>query len=192
MTQEEIQALLPFLANDTLTGDERTEVQAAVAADPELQTELKALQAIRTTMQTEEAFSPGEMGLARLMRDVEDAPIAANAPTAPMKRPVLWQIAAAVLLAVVLGQGLMMRQSSDPAGYGLASGEAATLTVGFTANTTEAQMRALLIQAGVKIVSGPSELGLYQLATLDGTSEEAAIAVLAPSDLVETLEAADD
>ena len=71
MTRDEISALLPFLANGTLEGDERAEIEAALAEDAALQAELRALRAIRATMQAEESFSPGEMGLARLMRGVE-------------------------------------------------------------------------------------------------------------------------
>ena len=67
MTRDEIEALLPFLANDTLTGEERQSVEAAVNADPDLLAELAALRAIRQTMQSDMVQSPGDMGLARLM-----------------------------------------------------------------------------------------------------------------------------
>ncbi|MEL6204908.1 MAG: hypothetical protein AAFR47_06310 [Pseudomonadota bacterium] len=72
LTQNEIEALLPFLANGTLEGSERTAVEGAVAADPKLDLELSALRAVRERMRAEEIqHSPGTFGLARLMRDVE-------------------------------------------------------------------------------------------------------------------------
>ena len=40
MTRDEISALLPFLGNETLTGEERAEVEAAVAEDADLQAEI--------------------------------------------------------------------------------------------------------------------------------------------------------
>jgi len=187
MTRDDIHALLPFLANNTLTGDERTAVQSAVDSDAQLQNELATLKAIRTTMQAEKGFSPGEMGLARLMRDVDAAPVA-NAP----KRPWMWQAAAAVLLAVVLGQGLLMRQTGAPDGYRLAGGDAggdtAAFTVSFSPDVTEANLRALLMQAGVEIIGGPSALGLYQLAPLEGVLEQQASDILAASDFIDSIE----
>ncbi len=188
MIRDDIDALLPFLANDTLTGDERDQIQSAVAADPDLQAELAALKAIRTTMQTEEAFSPGEMGLARLMRAVE------TTPAAPVKRPWLWQAAAAVLLAVVLGQGLALMRTndpSDPGGYQLA-GDTPAFTIAFHADTTESQLRDLLLLAGVEIVHGPSALGLYQIAPLEGVTQAQAHATLAASELIESIETSDE
>ncbi|MEC8196124.1 MAG: hypothetical protein VX228_07375, partial [Pseudomonadota bacterium] len=86
MTRDEISALLPFLANDTLEGAERAEVEAAVAADAALQAELTALQAIRQQMQADQeaAYSPGEVGLARLMRLVEAEGTPVQAPAQVM------------------------------------------------------------------------------------------------------------
>ena len=184
MTRAEIEALLPFLANETLQGEERQTVEQAVAEDPDLQAELDALRAIRATMQAEETFSPGEVGLARLMRDVEiSAPAAANTNA----RPRIWQIAAAVLLAVVLAQGAFMMRSTDPGGFELAGGDAA-LTVAFQPATTEADLRQLLLDAGVEIVAGPSALGLYQLALIEGVTLDEARAALQSSSLIESLE----
>ena len=53
MTRDEIEALLVFLANDTLEGEERAAVEAAVAGDLALQAELEALKSIRSEMQAD-------------------------------------------------------------------------------------------------------------------------------------------
>ncbi len=103
-----LETLLPFYANGTLETDERAAVQAALAEDPDLRAELQALTAIRSTMQAEEVQSPGDFGLARLMRDVE----ADAAETSPQQtrnvvsitRLRVWQAAAMILLAVGLTQ----------------------------------------------------------------------------------------
>ncbi len=186
MTRDEISALLPFLANDTLEGTERAEVQDAVANDRELAAELDALRAIRATMQAEDAFSPGEMGLARLLRDVEAETSAANSN----RRPLVWQIAAAVLLAVVVGQTVYQFTDATSPGYQLAGADAAAFTVGFRTDVTEEALRSLLLQAGLEIVAGPSALGLYALAPLEGVTVDEARAALETSDLIETLQSA--
>ena len=194
MTRDEISALLPFLANGTLEGDERVEVEAALAGDAALQAELRALRAIRATMQAEESFSPGEMGLARLMRGVEaEAPVAAPAPAPAPSRPWLWQVAAAVLLAVVVGQAAwQFRGTPAPGGYELAGGGEAAFVIAVTPGASEEAFRDLLLQAGVTIVDGPSALGLYQLALTEGVTEEHARAILAASPLIDDLQSPED
>lgn len=201
MDRPEIEALLPFLANETLVGAERETVETAVAGDPQLAAELAALRAIRQQMQTEEMeASPGELGLARLMRDIdrEAAPIpvpeASNDTMVPVTRLRLWQVAAAALLAVGVGQAVLTTGGrddlvtepvaaapsmaaetlADDAGdFELAAGRAASpapaaFRVIFAPDTPEVEMRATLLDAGVEIVAGPSAIGFYDLALLDG------------------------
>ena len=194
MEREEIEALLPFLANDTLEGDERQAVEAAVADDATLAMELSALREIRKTMQAEEIGStPGEFGLARLMRDVDKDAQTSQAAPANVVRPRIWQIAAAVLMAVVVGQAVLLSGSGDTSGgYELAGGGDAALTVTFAPDATEAEIRDTLLDAGVEIIAGPSALGLYQLGLLDGvTADEAEAALRAAEGVVESLDRAE-
>lgn len=187
MTRDDALELLPFLANETLEAEERAALEALVADDAEMQAELAALRAIRDTMQAEDAgFSPGEIGLARLMRDVEtEAP--APQITPPMKRPVLWQIAAAFLLAVVVGQAFVMTQNADTGGLELAGGTDAAFEITIVPDAAESEIRALLLDAGVEIVAGPSALGIYQLSPIEGVTDADARGILAASDLIESL-----
>lgn len=173
MTRDEIEALLPFLANGTLEGAERAEVEAAVAADPGLAADLAALRAARVSMQADDVQSPGEFGLARLMREVgrDDAPTAANLARPPLlRRAAFWQAAAAILLAAVLVLGL----SPEGENYELAGADDADFIVTFAPDATEEALRLLLLDAGVEIVAGPSALGLYRLAVLPGVPPDAA------------------
>ncbi|MBF9036438.1 hypothetical protein HKCCE2091_19545 [Rhodobacterales bacterium HKCCE2091] len=206
MTRTEIEELLPFLANDTLDGPERAEVEAAVASDAALAAELAALKAIRTRMQAEEAeASPGELGLARLMRDIdresaETGPVAATPPAnvVPISRLRIWQVAAAVVLALALGQALLVPGADQTQGgdFGLASGDGpdAAFRVIFAPGVTEAEMRGIILDAGLEIVGGPSALGFYDLAPLDGEAgmDAARTALDAAGPLIETIEETQD
>jgi anti-sigma factor RsiW len=189
LSRDDIEALLPFLANDTLDGEERAEVERAVAADPALAMELAALKAIRETMQAEDmGASPGDFGLARLLRDVGKEEKATTAAPAAGSRPRFWQIAAALLMAVVIGQAVLLSGSGDSTGFELASGSEAALTVAFVPDATEAAIRATLLDAGVEITAGPSALGLYQLGLLEGvTLDEAEDALRAAGDVLESV-----
>lgn len=203
MTCQDIHELLPFRANGTLEGADLAAVDAALAEDAELRADLAALTAIRDTMQAEEVASPGDFGLARLMRDVDaetrvSAPVAANDNVVPLSRLRIWQVAAAVVLAVGIGFNLpqvgpgsapMERAENEPAGFTLASGGAeADFTVAFAPDATEADMRALLLAAGLEIVSGPSALGIYGLGLIDANTSDAAFAALSASGIVEDVQ----
>lgn len=203
MSYQDIHELLPFRANGTLEGADLDAVDAALAEDADLRAELAALTAIRATMRAEEVASPGEFGLARLMRDLDAearvaAPVAANDNLVPLSRLRIWQVAAAVVLAVGIGFNLpqigpgsapMERAESEPAGFTLASGGAAAdFTVVFAPDATEAELRALLLEAGLEIVSGPSALGIYGLGLIDAEMSDAAFAALSASAIVEDVQ----
>jgi len=209
MTNEQIHELLPFRANGTLTGADLAAVDAALAEDAELRAELAALTAIRDTMRAEDAQSPGDFGLARLMRDVEAAgrvaetPPVANDNVVPLMRLRVWQAAAAVVLAVGIGFNLpqfgpgQQPEAVETAapeareGYSLASGGAAgdaDFTIAFAPDATELDIRLLLLDAGLEIVSGPSALGLYGVVLLDSGAGDAAREALLASDIVEDVQ----
>ena len=177
MDRKEIEALLVFLANDTLEGEERAEVEAAVAADPRLQTELEALKRIRAEMQADQlAHSPGEFGLARLMRDI-DRDAAAPVQTAQVLRPRVWQAVAAAAVALLVVQGIWGGAGPDVGGDDivLAGGAEGDIRVTFSGNATEAEIRALLLELNLVIVDGPSAIGVYTLDAPDDATRDAAL-----------------
>jgi len=202
MSREEIEALLAFLANDTLEGEERKAVEAAVAADPQLASELEALKTMRREMQAEDVQSPGEMGLARLMREIDaeaESPVvpqaglpeAANLPTAPGS---FWKIAAVVLFGLVVVQTAYIGYDGGT-DFELAGGQEAPVSaehkirVAFAADAAEADIRALLLEQGLVIVDGPSAIGLYTLAAADAAARADALTALQVRvDIVESAE----
>lgn len=173
MTRPEIEALLPFMVNGTLEGEELEIVEAALERDAGLRAEYAALAALRDTMQAEEAgYSPGEMGLARLQKALDgdaafgtppsDRMTARSATIAP-----IWRIAAMILLVIAIGQGAVLLRGAGEPSYELAGDNAAALVVSIRPDTTEAALRAILVETGLEIVGGPSALGFYDLAPLD-------------------------
>lgn len=182
--REDIEALLPFYANGSVSAPERAAVEAALAEDPALELELAALRAMRDTLQAEAPRSPGEFGLTRLMRDVDR-----EAQPAPA-RSYFWQVAAAVALAAFLGQSLYLMSQRDT-GYELAGETRDTISVAFAPAASEAEMRSLLQSLGLEIVGGPSALGLYEIAAPDRAVTQKDVEALRASHLVEAADRAE-
>lgn len=204
-SKDDIALDLPFYVNGTLDAPARAEFEALMAEDALLRAEVEDLRAIRADMQAEDMHSPGEFGLARLMRDAgteQATRLAAAQPPVgkPRSRVWMWQAAAAVAMAALIGQNLlggfgatgtdMVRSREAASGYGLASAdEGPALVVSFAPDATEAQIRALLLDLGLEINSGPSALGLYRLAQAEAEHLDAeARALMAASGIVESVE----
>jgi len=199
--RDELELLLPFHVNGTLEAGERTEVEAWLAEDPAAAAAAGGLARVRRELQAEEIRSPGEFGLARLMRDLEkgaasSAPAGAPKAANLLHRPWLWQAVAAVALAAFIGQGVLTWQGGAPGQrYEMASAgdpvpPSAALTVAFVPTATESEIRELLVSLGLEIVAGPSSLGLYRLG---GESPDQAMdALRAAGEIVESVEHAGD
>ena len=193
MTREEIGALLPFYANGTLEGAERAAVEAALAEDAGLLAELTALRAIRDTMQAEPVQAPGELGLARLMREIDRDRAAAPAAAAVQGVSGLWRVAAVLALTLALGQlvwfGLQPGPGDGPA-VTLAGGEGPGFLLAFAPGVTEAELRDLLLDLDLVIVDGPTAVGFYRVVPGDpDTADMAALrGALAASPIVESLD----
>jgi anti-sigma factor RsiW len=165
VNRTEIEALLPFYVNGTLRGDERASVEAALDGDARLRDEVEALGHIRRSMRDIDMGStPGQFGLARLLRDIDRAdPVrqpAVRRPSAILP----WGLAAAAAVALVaVGLGRFGFQESAP--YTQASGGAdeTFLTLAFQPEASQAQVSDLLLEYGLVIVDGPSAIGLYRV-----------------------------
>lgn len=195
-TRREIEELLPFLANDTLEGDERRMVEEAVAADADLAWELDYLKTLRAEMNSRDVgTSPGEFGLARLMReiDAEKAEPQAEQSDTNVVRPKVWQWAAAAAVALLVAQTALVWGPAGPgmelAGGGGASSDGPVLIVAFSENASESAIRQLLLTQGLEVVGGPSALGLYRVAAENDAAADAAISALkAASGVVDSVE----
>jgi len=195
-SRSEIELDLPFVVNGTLSARDRAEIEALMAEDALLAAEHDALAAIRAGMQAEDIRSPGDFGLARLMRDATREGTASAAPARAPARSRMWQAAAAVAVVGLLAQTFYLRDTGAPGpeGYRLAgAGAPGALVVSFVPEATEAGIRGLLLDADLEIVAGPSALGLYRLDVVEGGDLSAAAQALrAARDIVETVENAEN
>ncbi len=178
--RDELEANLFFIANDTLDGAERREALAALADDAELQAGLALLRTIRDGVRTVSDGSPGELGLRRLMRDVRREK--RRTQVRRVARPLL-AVAAALALVVQSAAIWQLLDRPDTGGSELLSGaEAGRLQLRFAPEATASEIQALLQDAGARIVSGPSAMGLYKI---EADDPDAALAALeARDDLV--------
>ncbi|MCB1389989.1 MAG: hypothetical protein KDK12_12740 [Rhodobacteraceae bacterium] len=195
-SRDEMELDLAFLVNGTLSEAEMAEMEALLAEDALLAAERDALATIRAEMQAEEVRSPGEFGLARLLRDVgreTAAPAEERSNVVPMRsRTWMWQAAAAVAVLALVTQTFLPRGTGAPdgGGYVLAGADQpGALVVSFAPGATEGRIRDLLLGAELEIVAGPSALGLYRLDVSEGGDLTAAAdALRAAGDIVESVE----
>ena len=161
-----VEELLPFWVNGTLAEDEAAFVESEVARDAGLASDAGILNRLREQIKSDElANSPGEFGLARLMRDVEleGKSSAANSRFAPA----IWgALAASVVAVAFVMSGLF--DSNDPT-FEQASGDIAggSVSVIFQPELAAEDLSLAIYDLGLVIVDGPSALGVYQLAPIE-------------------------
>ncbi|MGB3315565.1 MAG: hypothetical protein WBB85_14220 [Albidovulum sp.] len=171
--------LLPFYVNGTLSPEEQAEVEALLAEDEDLRQQRDLLTRIRNSIKSEgDAYSPGELGLARLMGAVGPKPRHYGLLAASVA-------AASVALGTVLYQATADRAPT----YEQAGGptQAATLLVAFQPHAPQGEISDLLLANDLSVVDGPSAIGLYRVLVSEEQSQEDALAALrAASALVES------
>lgn len=187
---QDIEELLPWYANDTLTPDERLTVERHLEQCPACRTELAQCHALATHLHppSGETWQPPAGHFDRLMADIDrlaapPAP-ARTRPLLPQRildwlratpAPVRWTLAfeslavAGLLLALLPATlfndpGYETLSASDPP---VATGEP-RLRVAFAERMTVGELRTLLRDIGGQIVAGPSALGVYTVAVTGG------------------------
>ncbi|WP_169544576.1 hypothetical protein [Sneathiella aquimaris] len=177
-TDKELDHLLPFYVNNSLSGAEKQAVEDRLKTDPDFDAERQFLVALQGKIK-EQVFekSPGEMGLARLhaamgehgksfkSTDVSKGVLANDNSVQGWWRPVA--VAACIALAV-LG-GIQVNSTLTEEGMVTASGGNASgpvLQVFFEERSTEKDIRSLLRQQQLNIIEGPTALGFYRVEIL--------------------------
>ena len=195
---KEIEQLLPFYVNGTLSGSEQERVEKALLANPELQEELDVLSKLQTEMrQMELGQSPGELGLKRLQKSLTaetsiTAPkqIAANDNIVKLG----WKLAAvaACLMLVVQTLVFVPEWSEDKdlisAGGSVVQPHGRLYSITFAPDAREEDIRTLLLSVNGRFVDGPSALGVYRL-SVPGAQEDVLKKLNARVNLIDSVQA---
>ena len=189
--QREIEELLPFYLNGSLSRNEHARIEAALKADEGLRQQLEFLSAISGAVQSDGPASaaPGDLGLARLRRD-----IGRQQPRRSALRSV-----AALAAAFILGVGVMalwpsLDRGPEDAIYEQAGGPVAkgALIVAFRPGATAEQISTLLLSVDGVIVDGPSAIGLYRVDLPEGADAGTVVGrLLAAGEIVESAQKAE-
>jgi hypothetical protein len=151
--------LLPWLVNQSLNEDERVQVERHVNTCAQCQAEVQWLQAMRSGVQAQTYGGAGEMGWQRLRHGLRE--------TRKTDRP-RWVVPAALAASLVIAvQFVLLVQLQPQPTYAPLTGPAAgvpILQVEFVPEASEAALRALLRENGLRIIDGPSAAGVYRLA----------------------------
>jgi anti-sigma factor RsiW len=163
--------LLPWYVNNTLSGDERHEVEAHLAGCERCRDELAWLRAVQGSARAAQGSGAGELGLQRLLRNVR-----AQKPARRWWRPAL--ATAAVLVIVLQSAAILQLRHPNPAvltPLGAAAPAGAVLQVRFRDDAREGQVRALLNDLGATVIGGPGALGVYRIRVPAGGDADAAM-----------------
>ena len=189
---EEIERLLPWLANGELPGEERERAEAHCAGCEKCRDQLAALKAMRQQVR---AAGDREAGPSRDLLTPTLARIEAEAPRERQARswlawwqttPAPAQFALAAQLLLLLGLLAVLFAPADrgpvvTAGTGPGAGAAAggpRIQVGFAPAATEGVIREAVLAVDGEIVAGPTALGLYTV-ELPGEGDEDALVAAA-------------
>jgi len=153
--------LLPWYVNNTLSGDEREHVEQHLTSCTHCQQQVALLRAIQENIkQPLTMYTPGELGLRRLLRDVKKDSRKPRAwlPFALAASVAVVAIQTAVLVSVLIPQ----EPHIVPLGAHSVS-DMAQLQVRFVPSASEAEIRAALNEIDGIIVDGPGALGIYHV-----------------------------
>ena len=201
--QQEIAALLPWYVNDTIGEQDRQRVDAHLILCASCRDDLARERLICRSMTVETAVE--HMPAASLKRlqarlDGVTAPQAdtvrqTDAPTqvsaAQPRRSAAWQAAMAASIAVAVvalsllaaDRWLQFRaRTSAPSYYTVTTSAARApgevIRAVFSPTITLAELQAILDESQLRIVSGPTEAGVYSLATKSGRPVSSSLALL--------------
>ena len=179
------QAVLPWLLNGTLAGDERAGVERHLRECAPCRAELDALRAMCACSAQPDPDCDPERALARLLPAL-DAGEAGPAP-APARLTLRQRLAAndarwllrvaAVQFAVIalLGGLLLAPAPQDEGAYRALGAQApaqAGLVLVFAPDTPERELRRIAQAGGVRIVGGPTSTGEHPIPVLSGLLAE--------------------
>jgi anti-sigma factor RsiW len=166
--------LLPWFVNGTLDADELAFVERHLDRCGSCQREVEWLRELHAACIAGEGDPGASKALRKLRRRLEQ-PRGAHGPLARLRefwnssRPwTRWAVAAQLAAVIVMGAWLLPAAEGPALYRTLGASDAGTpasgnLVVVFEPNTTEADMRRILRDAGARIVDGPTQTNAYVL-----------------------------
>ncbi len=167
--KDNINENLPLMVNGKLDEEEISELKAQNSERPSLQKEADFLVALRKGIQEDQPL-PGEVGLARLKRDIQKEQARKTLPGGKKVSP-LWKTAAIAVCVLFAAQTIWLAPTAVQipsadittlAGNEVSSGP--KIKVIFSESITLSQLREALLSVDGTIVDGPSALGILTLA----------------------------
>ncbi len=195
--KKDIEELLPFYVNGTLSKEERLQVTEALEDDPSLEDEIAFLEKLREEIQEQSMeYSSGELGLKRLQKSIADEalqkdPIALSRSKITKEQNWGWRAAAIAACFLLMMQTVVMLPMWKDSDLGAAGGKVLLqssgkiISVTFVPDAREENIRNLLLTLDATIVDGPSALGVYKL-SIPKDAESAVEKLRAHKTLVET------
>lgn len=190
LTMKDFLDILPSYVNGSSSAAQQSRVKHMLAASGEARAALAWHEALAEKVIGDVESVRADVGWAQLQSKVRVAQRARQ----PQQKPSLWSSiesylpyrllsapvlggVCAALLAVVVGQGLLLANSDDKRDYSdvrsaqlqninapNAASNSKYIKVNFKEKITERDMRLMLVRAGATIVSGPGQLGDYIIA----------------------------
>lgn len=155
-----------------LNDQERETLEQQLERDPELKKEADFLAALRTGIQEQQENPPGDIGLARLKRDIQREQQQQPKPQQKFWKPLA--IAACCLLGVQMF--FLIPDNETDTGIVTLSGEAShqgpQLQVVFADGATAAQIQQALNSVQGNVISGPGALGIYTVVLPEGADAQ--------------------
>jgi len=193
---KEVVMLIPWYVNDTLSDRDRSKVEGHLAACAACRDELALERRIHEGMNVDGPVEYMPAASLNRLRDMLDGKSAAGEQNAveqpkPLGRPRRWQwLAAASFAGAAAAAGLWVAGHGLPGSRDLAAPVFYTVTnpathpreevvrAVFSPSITLVELQALLDEAQLRIVSGPSEAGVYSLAARSDLPVSTSLALL--------------
>jgi hypothetical protein len=189
LNNQELEALLPWYLNNTLSADERQQVENWLQESEQAQDALAQLQLIQKQVQDEDAITaPVDMGWQRFKQQLPISAPQTNQSSFRWQR--LVATAAAVVIAVQFALLINLQDNQDTR---LLSGDGTIVTAPVTGLLIKVMpaddanwqaLQALLLQADATIIAGPSAMGLLTLHITDSPESSAQVQLLESSPLI--------
>lgn len=193
---QEVSALIPWYVNDTLADHERQRVDAHVGACAPCRDDLAVHKRIFEGIDAQPALNYMPVAsLRRLQARLDAAQAQAVSPQLPPLEPVRstspwrgWMAASIATMAVAIGllaadKWVQFEARANQPNYRTVTSAAPrprgeVIRAVFSPSITLVQLQSILDEAQLKIVSGPTEAGVYSLASNSSLTVRSSLALL--------------